>query len=338
MQPNMQAVSREGHRQQRRMRKLQQEMQELQKSVVSTSDGSTLGTRSHDASPNVRTPHARLPPPVFSSKERYLDPRTPAFAANARTTDIMAVIQALQRPRTLSSPKAEESDGPTRSPSPSFTPPDRIDYESGVTIVTKPVEPHNEVMRIYFGNSHEFILTYPEITRGGHTNSFLQMWNRSEAANDDRPLRISMPNDRSPYLFQVIHAYLKGEEVIPLNAQHARVLRQHYASAEQTYTQLYREARKYGIYSLMTKIRAYQKHGGEAGTPPPEQFRVYDARTAYPFREEDLDRLTRRAHNGLAGGTRDFRVLVIGATIKWVTEGTNDSLVLSVLQAASLYG
>lgn len=309
--------------QQRRLKRLRQEMQEIQHSCNSigdisrqNEDGGTLSTSC------IAREGQSLP--ASTSNDGYLKCHNLASAVDARETDIMAVINALQRNKEAPQRDQQGLQEHAASPSPSYTPPERIDYESGVTIVTRPVEPNNEVMRIHFGNSHEFVLTYSEIMRGGPMNSFLQIWNRSEAANDGRPLRFNMPESRSPYLFQVIHDYLRGKDVIPLSTEVASMLCDHYTSMTESYKHLYSEARQYGIYPLMIKVRHYQSQTGLLGAAVSEQFRVYDARTTCPLREEDIDRIAQRAAGHPSRQAGALRVIVVGASINFALRLTED--------------
>lgn len=227
--------------------------------------------------------------------------------------DMLAVIEALQETGSLT--KQKEGERRPVSPSPSFTPPDKIDYEGGVTIVTKPVDPNPEVLCVVFAGSQEFILTYTEIMRGGPMNAFLRAWNEG-ASKSGRLPRLNMPDSYSPCLFQIMHEYLRGKEAIPLSREHAEMLGKRYSSLEEVYKQLYREARQYGLYALLDRVRAYQKHAGRPGLPPPDRFKVYDAITNCPLREEDLDRLARHTAKRLSRGTSPLRAVIIGATMK----------------------
>lgn len=231
-------------------------------------------------------------------------------------TDISAMVRALHLDSDYSKPRDRRQEQENTSPSPSYTPPDQIDWTDPVTIVPTSVDPNPAVMCLSFGPSSEFILTHSEMVRGGNTNSFLDMWRKSEESSYGGLLKFNMPNDRDADLFRVLHDYLKGKEVIPLSSEHLDILLKRYSSVDKVYKRLYKEAKAYGIHGLMGKIQAERKHAGQPGPPLPEQFRVYDANTNCPLREEDLQKIAKRPVSGKTSSCDPIRVVVLGPAIK----------------------
>lgn len=302
-------------REKHRMEKLRRQLQELQLDSArerdpivpdSTSSLSDLGDQLIHAEDPPETKQVHEAVPLSRGSSMSPPPRSPS---NARQTDILAVIAALEAaddtlPRVQSN--LESSD----VPSPSYTPPDKINYEDGVTIVAKPKAPDPDMMRITFDNYPDFVLTRNEIVRGGPKNSFLQQLNKPNQPANGQLLTISFRGNRSPHLFRIIHAFLQGQDVIPFNQEHEEMMLGHYSSLDEGYEQLYQEAKQFAIYALSDKVRDHQNHWAS------EHFRVYDAVTHCPLREGDLEKLARRIIKRPLQNSMMPRVIVIGASIK----------------------
>ncbi|KAK9900779.1 hypothetical protein P389DRAFT_17597 [Cystobasidium minutum MCA 4210] len=139
-----------------------------------------------------------------------------------------------------------------------------------------PIEPDRELLHLIFPSSEEFVLTFSELVRGGPSNSFLSSWKRFPRPLEiGEQLTVNMPADRDAKLFQIIHQYLRGNDIIPLNKRNSLLLCGEYPATLRAYKTLCKEAARYGIKNLADEIKAFHEHRGE---DPDDQSRVVPPR------------------------------------------------------------
>lgn len=207
-------------------------------------------------------------------------------------------------------------DGPKYSStglSTSPTKPHHIEYAAATSNeASNVIEPDTELLHLIFHSSEEFILTHAELIRGGPSNSFLSSWRKSpHHLPKGGLLTIQMPEDRDAKLFRVIHEYLKGHEIIPLNAEHSLLLCGEHTPMKDAYKKLYREAALYGMRNLVEDISAFYALLGKESRHTARRSRKLNTTSEYPVHIRD--------YASLATGPSailPIRAVVTGAAIK----------------------
>lgn len=259
-------------------------------------------------------PHIRLTAPSSDSRGSSIQTQAPS-SSDAPAAPTTAAYSRAQPLRDVDHEETDDMDlqRPKHNLEKAVSNRSRNRAKTGKTLVDEPA-----ILQLVFYGSRKFTLTHKELQAGGAGNSFLKSWTNSpRKPGSDEVLTINMPQDRDPNLFEVIHRYLKGFEVIPLEHEDAVLVCGHYPATDTAYKRLYKEAKLYGIRDLAEQIASHRPKQTKYDSPTLEAFNVYNAAGKFPHDERSLRKLARYLRIGThSESSEQLRVVIIGGAIK----------------------